>query len=444
MFTSSQAADMGASASAFRLAVRRVLIMELAVFALAEALLFRNYGGSEARSHWATHLFIALTTWALANLLWLVLKGAPARLPLLTLLGWHLFAAFPDLLLEAGGVAPAVWMNVFLGHVWSHSVPAATYLWPAIGASVVYALVLAAWLWARRVEVQAGMAPGIGLGGSHLVRPQRAPDRTELGHHRYGPLGSPEVVLLHGLGASYAIWEPVAERLAQRRISVLVPDLLGFGRSRGIGTTFSLDDHVAAVARLLDASSATAPVMVGHSFGCAVAARFVDARPDRVAALVLVSPPAFRDGDVARARLEERGWLARQVLRGTPAASVMCNTMCLARGAAARVMPRFARNVPDAVARQLVEHTWPAYRDAMNALLHENPVPAAIDHPRRPTTVILGDGDRETPAEDVLDRPHGQARVELWTADHLLPLRQPDRLAEILAREVAARTTQRR
>ncbi len=116
----------------------------------------------------------------------------------------------------------------------------------------------------------------------------------------------------------------------------------------------------------------------------------------------------------------------------------MCNAMCLTRGAAARLVPGLARDVPDAVARQLVEHTWPAYHGALTTLLENNPVPEAIAHPRRPTTVVLADADRETPAEDVLDWPHADVRVEVWPSDHLLPLRHADRLADLIADAAAA------
>jgi pimeloyl-ACP methyl ester carboxylesterase len=420
----------------------RTLLRQTLVLLSAEALLFATYRDHQAAAQWAPHLLVAMTMWALVNLLWLALKGAPAGGQVVTLLAWHLFAVFPDVLLTAGSPHDD-WMNVFLGHVALHHVSGGEYLWlfSAVVAGGAYAAVLCGWVRARRSELAAGMAPGIGLGGTHLVRPQCAVDRTELGHHRFGPPQSPAAVLLHGLGASYAIWEPVAEQLAQRGISVLVPDLLGFGRSRHIGTTFSLADHAVAVVRLVEASGATAPLVVGHSFGCAVAAELAQTRPERIAGLVLVSPPAFRDGEQARVRLGKRGWLARQVVRGTPAASLLCNAMCLTRGAAGRLMPRLAGNVPHAVARQLVEHTWPAYRGALGALLENNPVPVAIADPRRPTTVVLADADRDTPAEDVLDWPHGAVRVEVWSSDHLLPLRHADRLAELVASEVAGRVT---
>jgi pimeloyl-ACP methyl ester carboxylesterase len=429
---------MSGWARAYRPLRPRTLGLQLAILVVVEVLLFTSYRGHEASFHWATHFLVAMIMWSAVNLAVLVLKGAPAPGQLLTLFGWHLFAMFPDLLFSRAEVPHDDWMDVFLGHISSHYMPGGAYTWLflALVATALYVIVLAGWLCARRSEADAGMAPGIGLGGSHLVRAQRSPAVRSLAHLRLGPDRPPDVVLLHGLGASSALWRPVAEDLAHGGHSVLAPDLLGFGGSRGIGTTFGLAEHVDALERLLEETGAQQPLVVGHSFGCAVAAAFADRRPEQVRALVLVSPPAFRDAEEARKRLGERGWLARHVLEGTPAASLVCNTMCLTRSLAGRVVPRVVSTLPTDVARESVEHTWPAYRDALAALLEDNPVPDAIEDPQRPTLVILGEDDPQTPTEDVLAYPHGLVRVEVWPADHLLPLRLADRLAGALDAEL--------
>jgi pimeloyl-ACP methyl ester carboxylesterase len=347
----------------------------------------------------------------------------------LSILGFHLVAMFPDLLLRLG-IPHDGWMDVFLAHISSHYAPGGTYTWLLVAAalSALYAIFLSAWLAARLAEASAGLAPGIGMGGRSLLRAQASPRTTVLAHRRYGPAGTPTVLLLHGLGASRALWAPLATELEARGHAVLVPDLLGFGESRTIGTRFRLRDHVAAVTHLLEAHAAKEVLVVGHSFGCAVAVQLAGPSANRplVSGLVLVSPPVFRDGEQARDRLGHRGWLARRVLAGSPLASVTCGAMCLLRRPAAGLVARIADDVPERVARDSVQHTWPAYRDALMALLDDNPLPAAIGQPRAPTTVLLGDADSETPAEDVLDWPHEQVGVVVVEGtDHLLPLRRP-------------------
>lgn len=117
----------------------------------------------------------------------------------------------------------------------------------------------------------------------------------------------------------------------------------------------------------------------------------------------------------------------------------VCNARCLTRGAVAWLTTRIASDLPEAVTRDSVEHTWPSYRDAVMALLDGNPVPAAIERPLRPTLVVVEDADAQTPAEDVLNWPHDDVRVEVWTSDHLLPLRHAERFTDLVVAEVTAR-----
>jgi hypothetical protein len=119
---------------------------------------------------------------------------------------------------------------VFLGHIWVHYLPGhnTTWLLIALLASGAYAACLALWLQARTSEAEAGLAPGVGIGGAALVRPQAHPRTVGLAHFSDGPRRPADVVLLHGLAASHQVWTPVAHRLAAEDEAVLAPDLLGF------------------------------------------------------------------------------------------------------------------------------------------------------------------------------------------------------------------------
>ena len=431
-----------AAAQAWTLAYRplrpRGLLAQLALMVVVEAALFASYKGHEAAFHWATHFLVGLGAAAVINLVWLALKGAPARGQLMWVVGLHLYAMAPDLLFTGADVPHDGWMDVFLGHISAHYVPGGVRTWLVVALVLTgaYAWVLSRWLRARRLEADAGLAPGIGLSGDALVRPQLPPALATLRHDGPRADAKPQVLLLHGLGASRRVWQPVRAILADRGIPALVPDLLGFGASRPIGTSFTLDDHVAALRRLLDETGGRSLVVAGHSFGCAVAVALAGDAPDRIDGVVLVSPPVFRDAEQARERLGRGSWLARQVVTDSPVASLTCSVMCLLRRPAAVVVARAARQVPDDVARDGVQHSWPAYRDALRALLDGNPVPEWITAPATPTTVVVGDRDRQTPAADVLDFPHGDIDVVQISGDHLVPLTQPDRIADVIAARV--------
>jgi pimeloyl-ACP methyl ester carboxylesterase len=100
--------------------------------------------------------------------------------------------------------------------------------------------------------------------------------------------GREPVVMLHGLGVSSLSLQPLAERLAVRR-RVVTCDLPGFGRSAS-DRIWPTDRSATAVRELLDARGLGRVVLLGHSYGCHVAALAGTARPEQVAALVLLSP----------------------------------------------------------------------------------------------------------------------------------------------------------
>lgn len=153
----------------------------LAILAAAEVLLFNSYDGRGAALHWAIPFLVGLLAAAVVNLTLLALKGAPVRGQLLCVLGLHLYAMAPDLLSD---LPHAGWMDVFLGHVSARAIPGGAAMWLAVAIVVsgAYGWVLSHWPRARQLEAAAGMAPGVGLSGDALTRPQRSPAVTTLAH----------------------------------------------------------------------------------------------------------------------------------------------------------------------------------------------------------------------------------------------------------------------
>lgn len=126
---------------------------------------------------------------------------------------------------------------------------------------------------------------------------------ADLHVHRYGPAGPVRLLALHGLTGYGGRWRHLAGYLPE--IAIAAPDLLGHGGSSW-AAPWSIDANVAALAALLDDAAAGAPVLVvGHSFGGALAMQLAAARPDRVAALLLLDPAVGLDGgwmrDIAHA-----------------------------------------------------------------------------------------------------------------------------------------------
>jgi pimeloyl-ACP methyl ester carboxylesterase len=105
---------------------------------------------------------------------------------------------------------------------------------------------------------------------------------------------APPIVLIHGAGCNLEDMRlALAERLAVGRRVILV-DRPGMGWSKRRGRAASSPQYQAAILRdVLDQLGLAQAVIVGHSWGGAVAASFALDYPDRAAALALLAAPLY-------------------------------------------------------------------------------------------------------------------------------------------------------
>jgi pimeloyl-ACP methyl ester carboxylesterase len=101
-----------------------------------------------------------------------------------------------------------------------------------------------------------------------------------------GDVRSHQLLLLHGQPGSAADWRRVHARLPAQLQAVAV-DRPGYGSSRRAPAGFA--GNARAVVDELDARSISEAVLVGHSYGGAVALSAAILAPDRVEALVLLA-----------------------------------------------------------------------------------------------------------------------------------------------------------
>lgn len=119
-------------------------------------------------------------------------------------------------------------------------------------------------------------------------------------HFHVWPGEGPPVVAIHGVDGSHRSWQSIAEALGDARTLVAL-DLRGRGESSHEGP-FGVSAHAADVKRVIDVIEATdgdGVDLVGHSFGCHVAARVAVLHPAAVRSLVLVDggpPRVIPDG----------------------------------------------------------------------------------------------------------------------------------------------------
>jgi pimeloyl-ACP methyl ester carboxylesterase len=130
---------------------------------------------------------------------------------------------------------------------------------------------------------------------------------VRLGATRWPGHGTP-IVLLHGLASQRRFWNLVAPQLGGS--PVLALDQRGHGDSERPDSDYALSTVAADLAVAMDAVGWSRAVVVGHSWGGAVAASFAAGHPERTLALVAIdggfnTPSAMGlDRDAIRKRLE--------------------------------------------------------------------------------------------------------------------------------------------
>jgi pimeloyl-ACP methyl ester carboxylesterase len=102
--------------------------------------------------------------------------------------------------------------------------------------------------------------------------------------------GRPVVLVIHGMTSSHMVYRTVARELCRTapHICLLAPDLRGRGRSANLPAPYGIAAHIADLIAVLDHAGADRALVVGHSIGGDVAARFAADHPERTAAVVLL------------------------------------------------------------------------------------------------------------------------------------------------------------
>ena len=249
------------------------------------------------------------------------------------------------------------------------------------------------------------------------------------------------VLLLHGQPGDGGDWTPVIGCLRQRAepLRLIVPDRPGYGRTGGAAT--GPLGNAAVAAGLLRDMGATPAVVVGHSFGAAVALALAERHPDVASGLVLVAPAGNRAALGVLDRL-----LAVPVLGEAVAFAGVRATGRVGQGMSGPLRHLLgplaeAVGVPadraEGYSAWLGQPVWQAFAVEQRALLAETPgIEADLGSVAVPATVIAGASDRIVPpaaARRLADALPAGRLLTVARAGHLLLWRRPAEVAAAVA-----------
>jgi pimeloyl-ACP methyl ester carboxylesterase len=232
----------------------------------------------------------------------------------------------------------------------------------------------------------------------------------------------PPLLLVHGLMVTGEMFEPVTGQLATRH-RVIVPDLRGHGRSRGLPPPYTAAQLAADLSCLLDHLGVDSTAVLGYSQGGAIAQQLALDHPKRCDRLVLACTFAF---NMATAREWLEGHLAPPLLR-------VLGTKGLAKLVVSQATRQLGKQRADWLAGLMADQD----RRLMGAAWRET---MAFDSRRRlaeiacPTLVVAGSEDRGVPihhARMLHDGIPGSQLVIIDGADHALIWTHPDELLRV-------------
>jgi len=202
--------------------------------------------------------------------------------------------------------------------------------------------------------------------------------------------GPMPVVLLHGIGSNAHSFEPLMAAL-DGRYPTLAWHAPGYGDSQPLAVEWpDASDYAAALKRLLAHLEITRCVLVGHSLGSLMAARYALVTPERVAALFLISPAlgySTKEGAAlpppVAARIEELDRLGAEKFAAKRAPGLLAD-------------PSAHPDILRAVERAMAAVRRPGYDQAARLLA----VGRLLDDAAKievPSAVVIGSDDRVTP-----------------------------------------------
>jgi len=117
----------------------------------------------------------------------------------------------------------------------------------------------------------------------------------------------PVIVALHGFLSSSRYWTRLERHLHKAGFTLIAVDLLGFGKAqKPKDSPYDYDAHIAHIQNALHQKGADRPfILMGHSMGALVAARYANLYPKNITRTILLHPPLYKNSSEAHRTLRD-------------------------------------------------------------------------------------------------------------------------------------------
>jgi pimeloyl-ACP methyl ester carboxylesterase len=260
-------------------------------------------------------------------------------------------------------------------------------------------------------------------------------DGVRVHYQEAGDIEATPMVLIHGFASSNLVWSKVLLELADQGFRVIAPDLLGYGYSgKPSHLDYTIASQAAMVVSLMKQLGIERTVLIGSSYGGAVAETIALDHPTLVEKLVMVG--AVTNNKPTRYMLMR---LFGSPVIGDILSPLLASSVTLLRRRMKRVYDRHSWVLDErrVQARHLPLRTRGTHRAIIRTVRHWDADRVSRDAHliTQPSLILWGETDREVPLRDGerLQQEIPNSRLIIFReCGHLPHEEYPERFTELI------------
>lgn len=225
-------------------------------------------------------------------------------------------------------------------------------------------------------------------------------DGLRVHYQEAGDPQAPPILLIHGFLSSTFIWSRVFLELADAGFRVIAPDLIGYGYSdKPKNFDYTIESQAKMIAGLIERLGCERAILIGSSYGGAVAATVALNRPELVTKLVMVG--AVSNNEPKRYLIMR---LVRTPLLGDVVSPLLASSRRLLRARMKRIYDRHKQVLDEfrVEVRFLPLRAAGTHRAIIRTVRNwdANRIQREAHLISQPTLLVWGDNDPDVPLRD--------------------------------------------